>query len=54
MMGPATGIDTFALQFLISQGVQVSKITVYLAEFENKMLLRPKLMVGGSGRKNSS
>jgi hypothetical protein len=43
VMGPAPGIDTLALQFLTSKGVPASKITVYLAEFEDRMLLRSEL-----------
>jgi hypothetical protein len=40
VVGPAAGIDTVALQFLISQGVPPQKITVYLAEFQ-ELALRP-------------
>jgi hypothetical protein len=42
VIGPAPGIDTLALQFLTSQGVPGSKITVYLAKFQNGTL-RPGL-----------
>lgn len=42
VVGPAPGIDSIALEFLISQGLSPSKITVYLAEFQN-MVIRPGL-----------
>jgi hypothetical protein len=38
IMGPAPGIDTIALRFLISRGVSPSKITVYLTEYEDQVL----------------
>jgi len=38
VVGPAAGIDTVALQFLVSQRVPSQKITVYLAEFQELAL----------------
>ena len=35
VVGPAPGIDTMALDFLISQGVPTASITVYVAEFQD-------------------
>lgn len=37
VMGPAPGIDTLALRFLVDQGVNPAKITVYLAEFQERI-----------------
>ncbi|KAF8961450.1 hypothetical protein BDZ97DRAFT_1829379 [Flammula alnicola] len=38
VMGPASGMDTMALQYLIEQGVHPSRITVYFAEFQERDL----------------
>lgn len=38
IMGPAPGIDSISLKYLIDQGVHPSRITVYLAEFESHTL----------------
>jgi len=36
VLGPAPGIDTLALRFLVEHGVNPTKITVYLAEFQER------------------
>ncbi|KAF9468104.1 hypothetical protein BDZ94DRAFT_1247191 [Collybia nuda] len=41
-MGPAPGIDSIALRYLIAQGVSPTRITVYLTEYEDQVL-RPDL-----------
>jgi hypothetical protein len=38
VMGPAPGIDSLSLRYLVDRGVEIAKITVYLAEFEEKTL----------------
>ncbi|PPQ76227.1 hypothetical protein CVT26_008580 [Gymnopilus dilepis] len=38
VMGPASGTDSTALKYLIDQGVEPSRITVYLTKFEEKVL----------------
>ncbi|KAG6842292.1 hypothetical protein C0991_010580 [Blastosporella zonata] len=37
VMGPAPGIDSMALQYVVSEGVEPAKITVYLTEYENRI-----------------
>ncbi|KAH9474415.1 hypothetical protein JR316_0012873 [Psilocybe cubensis] len=38
VVGPAPGMDTESLRYLITAGVHPDKITVYLAHFEEKLL----------------
>lgn len=38
VMGPAPGIDSIALRFLIAKGVSPPRITVYLTEYEDQVL----------------
>ncbi|KAF8157803.1 hypothetical protein B0H34DRAFT_429098 [Crassisporium funariophilum] len=38
IMGPAPGMDSEALKYLVDQGLDISRITIYLAEFERYTL----------------
>ncbi|PPQ70670.1 hypothetical protein CVT25_010772 [Psilocybe cyanescens] len=38
VVGPAPGIDTESLRYLVAAGVKPDKITVYLARFEERIL----------------
>ncbi|KDR76966.1 hypothetical protein GALMADRAFT_95626 [Galerina marginata CBS 339.88] len=38
VMGPASGTDSTALRYLIDQGVDLSKITVYMSQLDERVL----------------
>lgn len=38
VMGPIPGVDTLALKYLVANGVEASRITVYLADFEQPLI----------------
>jgi len=38
VLGPARGVDTVALEYLLSRGVSATRISVYLADFEDVAL----------------
>jgi len=53
VMGPAPGIDSLSLRYLVDRGVEIAKITVYLAGFEEKILAeRVKWFVDFGGKIN--
>ncbi|KAF5325425.1 hypothetical protein D9619_009967 [Psilocybe cf. subviscida] len=40
IMGPALGMDTMARNYLIKQGILPSRITVYFAEFQERLMAK--------------
>jgi len=46
VMGPVLGVDTLALQYLLAQGVEAGRITVYMAEFEYRNLQHRNELLG--------
>jgi hypothetical protein len=49
IMGPAPGMDTMARHYLIEKGVLPTRITVYLAEFQGRLMVEEKESIQALG-----